>query len=86
MAPARAMPPITSPNAGEGCPWGHPFASVGNTAATPPRAQNDAPSKPPFSASGPAGPCPVPRAMMIDGLRARIASLSMPSRRRTGSR
>ena len=44
MAPAIDSPPITSPNAGDGWLIGHPSSFGGITWATPPRAQNDAPS------------------------------------------
>jgi hypothetical protein len=44
MPPAVAMPAITSPNAGDTCPGGHPPLRSGMTEPTPPRAQYEAAS------------------------------------------
>ena len=44
MPPAVAMPAITSPNAGETWPGGHPPSFSGITEPTPPLAQYEAPS------------------------------------------
>ena len=62
MPPAIIPPLSESPNCGPGWPTTSDAPSRVAPMAGPPRAQNDAPSYPPFSASGPRGPWPLPRA------------------------
>ena len=59
IPPAIVMPPSRSPNAGPGGGAGQSPSGLMMSATA--RYQNEAPSKPPFSASGPRWPCPEPR-------------------------
>src|SRR6516165_2914869 len=80
--PASVAPPCRSPNPGL---WtaGVSVPNGVSVYATPPRAKYVAASNPPRSRSGPRTPNPVPRAMTIFGLNARMSSTV--SRARSGA-
>src|SRR5689334_16966563 len=61
MPPAIVMPPIESPYAPPGCAINRGLSDGVAAQALPMRHQNVEPSYPPFSASGPRWPWPLPR-------------------------